>query len=120
MERLLERLTSERLLSDQTIWHQVVQQAVTISQQWSAETGEVEPIETSAAVDWYDSQTPEVLVLSDAIQVKQQKSRRYRSEQEPAEEAQRERVRVNTDVWMVQRAGGGFRLSLSKIPSNPG
>lgn len=108
VERLIERLTGEKLLSDQTLWHQVVEQAAAISQQWSEQTPEVEPLETVSAVDWYDKQASEVLVLSDAIQVKQQKPRRYRSGQKPAEEPERERVRVNTDVWMVQRAGGGF------------
>lgn len=112
---LVERLTGERLLSDQAIWHLVVEQAAALSQRWSAETPQVEPIETAAGVDWYDSQKPEVLVLSDAIQVKQQKPRRYRSAQKPAEEPQRERVRVNTDIWMVQCAEGGFRYLTAGI-----
>ncbi|HEX4946325.1 MAG TPA: UPF0236 family protein [Blastocatellia bacterium] len=104
---LVERLTGEKLLSDQTIWQQVVAQAAAVSQGWSEETAAVEPLETVSEVDWYDRQSPEVLVLSDAIQVKQQKPRRYRTEQQPAEEPQRERVRVNTDVWLVERASGG-------------
>lgn len=112
---LVERLTGEKLLSDQTIWHQVVKQAATISQHWAEETAEVEPIETAAEVDWYDRQTPEVLVFSDAIQVKQQKPRRYRAEQQPSEAPQRERVRVNTDVWMVQRSGGNFQYLAAGI-----
>lgn len=112
---LVERLTGERLLSDQAIWNLVVAQAVALSQRWSAETPQVEPIETAAGVAWYDSQRPEVLVLSDAIQVKQQKPRRYRAAQKPAEEPQRERVRVNTDVWMVQCAEGGFRYLTAGI-----
>lgn len=115
VEGLIERLTGEKLLSDQTIWSEVVEQAAAISQQWAEETPQVEPIETALEVDWYDSQRPEVLVLSDAIQVKQQKPRRYRSDQRPAEEPGRERVRVNTDVWMVQRAGGGFRYLTAGI-----
>jgi hypothetical protein len=115
VEGLIERLTGEKLLSDQTIWSQVVERAAAVSQQWAEEPPPVEPIETALEVDWYDSQTPEVLVLSDAIQVKQQKPRRYRSDQKPAEEPERERVRVNTDVWMVQRAGGGFRYLTAGI-----
>lgn len=115
VERLIERLTGEKLLSDQTLWHQVVEQAAAISQQWSEQTPEVEPLETVSAVDWYDKQASEVLVLSDAIQVKQQKPRRYRSGQKPAEEPERDRVRVNTDVWMVQRAGGGFEYLTAGI-----
>jgi hypothetical protein len=115
VESLVERLSSEKLLSDQTIWQQVVAQAAAVSQRWSEETAEVEPIETVSEVDWYDRQSPEVLVLSDGIQVKQQKPRRYSSEQKPAEEPQRERVRVNTDVWMVERAGGNFQYQVAGI-----
>lgn len=115
VEGLIERLSGEKLLSDQTLWHQVVEQAAAISQQWSEQTPEVEPLETVSAVDWYDKQAAEVLVLSDAIQVKQQKPRRYRSGQKPVEEPERDRVRVNTDVWMVQRAGGGFEYLTAGI-----
>ena len=79
VEGLIERLTGERLLSDQTIWSQVVEWAVAISQQWSEETATLDPIETASQVDWYDSRAHEALVLSDAIQVKLQKPRRYRS-----------------------------------------
>ena len=83
VEGLIERLTGERLLSDQAIWSQVVERAAAISQQWVEETAKTDPIETAPEVGWYDSQAPEVLVLSDAIQVKQQKPRRYRSGQTP-------------------------------------
>ena len=112
---LIERLTGEKLLSDQRIQQQVVEQAAAISQQWSAAQQAVEPLETMPQVDWYDEQSSEVLVLSDAIQVKQQKPRRYRSGQTPTAEPARERVRVNTEVWMVQRAGGGFRYLTAGI-----
>src|SRR5262249_23522660 len=84
VEGLVERLTGAKLLSDQTIGQQVGEQAASVSPQWAAETREVEPLATVAEVDYYDSQTREVLVLSDAIQVKQQKPRRYRSTQRPA------------------------------------
>lgn len=108
VEHLVERMTGEKLLSDQTIQHQVVEQAAVVSQRWAEETPEVEPVETVSAIDWYDKQASEVLVLSDGIQVKQQKPRRYHADQQPEEEPERDRVRVNTDVWMVQRAQGGF------------
>jgi hypothetical protein len=115
VEGLMERLTGAKLLSDQRIWPQVVEQAAAISQQWAEEKSEVEALETVSEVDWYDSRAPEVLVLSDAIQVKQQKPRRYRSSQRPAEEARRVRVRVNTDVWLVERAAGGFQYLTAGI-----
>jgi hypothetical protein len=115
LERLVERFTGKKLLSDQTLWQQVVQGAAAISQQWLEQTPAVEPVAAAASVDWYDAQAAEVLVLSDAIQVKQQKPRHYRGAQKPTEEPKRERVRVNTDVWMVQRAGGGFRYLTAGI-----
>jgi hypothetical protein len=115
VEGLLERLTGEKLLSDQTIWRQVVGQAVAISQPGAEASPAAEPIETALEVAWDDCQTAEVLVLSDAIQVKQQKPRRYRAGQKPAADSQRERGRVNTDVWMVQRAGGSFRYLTAGI-----
>jgi hypothetical protein len=115
VEGLIERLSGEKLLSDQKIWQQVVEQAASVSQQWAVEPPAGEPLETLAEVDWYDSQTPEVLVLSDAIQVKQQKPRRSRAAQQPVAEPPPERVRVNTDVWLVQRVGGGFEYLTAGI-----
>ena len=109
VEGRIERLTGERLLSDQPMWSQVVERAASISQPWAEETATLDPIEPASPVDGYDGRAPEVFGLSDGIQVNQQKPRRDRSGQLPAEQPQRERVRVNTDVWMVERAGGGFR-----------
>lgn len=109
VEELVERLTGAQLLSDQTIQQHVVAQAAAVSQAWAAETNEVAAPAVAAAVDWYERAAPEVLVLADAIQVKQQKPQRARGGQAPAVETPPERVRVNTDVWLVQRASGGFQ-----------
>jgi len=115
VEGLIERVTGEKLLTDQTIQRQVVAQAVAVSRQWAEETKETKGLETASEVDWYDRQAAEVLVLSDAIQVKQQKPTRKRSGQEAALEKKRETVRVNTDVWLVERAGGGFQYLTAGI-----
>ena len=115
VEGLVERVTGERLLRDQTVQRQVVAQAVAVSRQWAEETKETEGLETASGVDWYDRQAAEVLVLSDAIQVKQQKPTRQRAGQEAAPEKRRETVRVNTDVWLVERAGGGFQYLTAGI-----
>jgi hypothetical protein len=64
-------------------------------------------------VDWYAAQAKEVLVLSDAIQVKQQKPQRQRAGRPAVEEKKPERVRVNTVVWLVGQAGGGFRYLMA-------
>jgi len=115
VEGLIERVTGEKLLTDQTIQHQIVAQAVAVSEQWAEETEEIEVLETASEVDWYDRQAAEVLALSDAIQVKQQKPTRQRSGQEASLEKKRETTRVNTDVWLVERAGGGFEYLTAGI-----
>jgi len=115
VEGLIERVTGEKLLTDQTIQHQVVAQAAAVSQHWVEEAKGVEVMATASEVDWYDPQAAEVLVLSDAIQVKQQKPTRQRSGQVASVEEKRETVRVNTDVWMVERAGGGFQYLTAGI-----
>ena len=73
---LLERVTGAHLLSDQTIQHLVVTKATQVSAQWQAEV-QANPDapalpEVVSQVDWYDPQSEEVLLLTDAIQVKQQ------------------------------------------------
>ena len=95
VEGLIERVTGEQLLSDQTIQHYVVAQAAAVSEHWAEETKDVGVMATASEVAWYDPQAVEVLVLSDAIQVKQQKPTRQRSGQEASVEKKRETVRVN-------------------------
>ena len=74
---LLERVTGQPVLSDQTIQHLVVAKAVEVSQQWQSESqaDTAAPLwpEVMPQVDWYDPQSEEVLLLTDAIQVKQQR-----------------------------------------------
>lgn len=115
VEGLIERVTGTRLLTDQTIQHQVVAQAAAVSRQWAEEVKEVTVVETASAVDWYDRQASEVLVLSDAIQVKQQKPTRQRAGQSAPEGKKPETVRVNTDVWLVEQAAGGFQYLTAGI-----
>lgn len=115
VEWLIERVAGEKLLTDQTIQHQVVAQAVSVSECWSQEARQSQVPETASVVDWYDAQAAQVLVLSDAIQVKQQKPQRVRAGRPVVEEKKPERVRVNTDVWLVEQAGGGFRYLMAGI-----
>src|SRR3989442_1266468 len=107
---LLERVTGARVLSDQTIQHLVVTKATQVSAQWQAEV-QADPdaptlSEVVPQVDWYDAHSEEVLVLTDAIQVKQQKARRGKEADSPEEEQACKRV--STDVWLVEKATGGF------------
>src|SRR5712691_573925 len=107
---LLKRVTGAHVLSDQTIQHLVVTKATQVSAQWQAEV-QANPdtsalLEVVSQVDWYDAHSDEVLVLTDAIQVKQQKARRGKGADNPEEEQAHKRV--NTDVWLVEKATGGF------------
>ena len=114
---LLERVTGACVLSDQTIQHLVVTKATQVSAQWQ---GEVQAdldasalLEVVPQVDWYDAHSEEVLVLTDAIQVKQQKARREKEAGKPKEE--RGRAWVSTNVWLVERATGGFEYLTAGI-----
>ena len=107
---LLKRVTGQPVLSDQTIQHLVVAKAVEVSQQWQSES----QADTAAPlwpavmpqVDWYDPQSEEVLLLTDAMQVKQQKARRGQGADTPTVE--RETKRVHTEVWLVAQPTGAF------------
>src|SRR5256712_579579 len=114
---LLDRVTGQPLLSDQTIQHLVVAKAVEVSQQWQSQsqTDTAAPLgpEVRPQVDWYDPQSEEVLLLTDAIQVKQQKARRGKGADNSEEEQAHKRV--STDVWLVERATGGFEYLTAGI-----
>ena len=114
---LLKRVTGAHVLSDQTIQHLVVTKATQVSAQWQAEV-QANPDapalpEVVSQVDWYDPQSEEVLLLTDAIQVKQQKARRGKGADNSEEEQAHKRV--STDVWLVERATGGFEYLTAGI-----
>lgn len=124
---LVERLTGERLLSDQTIWQIVQHKAVQVSEQWKREvetslSGVVGLPEVNGQVDVYDRLGAEILLFEDGIQVKQQKAKRVRrSEAESGlEEMVNEvskRSRVNTDVFLLQKSNGAFEYLSAGIDS---
>lgn len=124
---LVERLTGERLLSDQTIWQIVQHKAVQVSEQWKREvetslSGVVGLPEVNGQVDVYDRLGAEILLFEDGIQVKQQKEKRVgRSEAESGlEEMVNEvskRSRVNTDVFLLQKSNGAFEYLSAGIDS---
>src|SRR5881296_2291628 len=107
---LLERVTGQHVLSDQTIQHWVVAKAVEVSQQWQSErqADTAAPLRPLGApqVDWYDPQNEEVLLLTDAMQVKQQKARWGQGMDKPTVE--RATKCVHTKVWLVAQPPGGF------------
>ncbi len=76
VESLIERQTGEKLLSDQKIWQIVVEKAVCVSEQLRQEVQSVlDAVQMPAInprVDIYDPNQTEILLLEDAIQVKEQ------------------------------------------------
>ena len=117
VDGLIERITGKRLLSDQAIQNLVVAKAVEVSRQWqSASQGDTAASALPAImsqVDWYDAQSEEVLLLTDAILVKQQKAHRAKGTDQAVREP--ETKRVNTDVWLVEQATGGFLYLMAGI-----
>ena len=118
VEFLVERVTGERLLSDQSIWQIVNRKAVQVSQQWQrqVETSLSESVglpDVNVKVDLYDPVGAEILLFEDGIQVKQQKEKRVRRSksesglEEIVDEVSK-RSRVNTDVVLLQKSNGAF------------
>jgi hypothetical protein len=118
--RLVERMTGRRrcLLSGQSIQRLVISKAASVSERWAEEVvaGKEEeapvPLVVQEEVDFYDAQADEVLLMADAIQVKRQKAKRGGPQQQQQQQQQQpvpkqeERVRVSTDVWLLERAQG--------------
>ena len=107
---LLERVTGQPLPRDQTMQHLVVAKAIEVSQQWPSESQADTAVplwpEVRPQVDWYDPQSEEVLLLTDAMQVKQPKASRGQGADTPTVE--RETKRVHTEVWLVAQPTDGF------------
>jgi len=107
--KLLERVTGERLACEQTLWNWAQEKAREVSASLCSEVAATRsmalpPIEE--AVDVYDASSEEVLVMSDAIQVKAQKPTR-----EGAGEPKRGKKakRVSTDLLLLEGKDGSFR-----------
>ena len=113
---LVERVTGERQVSDAKIQQIVLAQAQAVSEQWAVPRPAAElPVSLpviATQVELYEASAEEVLVLSDGIQVKQQKEER---EAGGAREAVVTKRRVNTDVWQVEQADGNFVTLVSGL-----
>jgi len=110
VEKWIERLTGERLLSDQKLWEIVVENAVGVSEELAAE---VEAVTRAVAMPGVNPgvaidvpQQTEMRVFDDAIQVKEQKQTRKSLATEGGVPATDSRVR--TDVMLVEKVEGGF------------
>lgn len=126
--KLIERITGERSVCEQTLCNWVRQKAKEVSEALRAEIGVANrslPLPTLAEeVDIYDPEAEEVLVFTDAIQVKAQKPTRMRRKEEVVRSSEpsssssssgsnssekKKKKRISTDLMLFEGRDGSFR-----------
>jgi hypothetical protein len=126
LEDLIERMTGERLLSDQTIWAIIQAKAQTYSQQirqqakTTLETTNSSKIEVNPTVKIYSVEEPEILLFDDGIQVKGQKTERVglvesTTNNQSPELGDNKTPVVLTDVAMLQTPKGEFEYLVAPL-----
>lgn len=120
---LVERLSGERLLSDQKIGQIVSAKALEISQEIYKSTGKAlvendDVLPVNSIVDIDNPQEQEILLFDDGIQVKGQKAERQKEQnqennsQKPLKE---KTSAIATDVVILQKATTGFEYIAAPI-----
>lgn len=120
VSKLLRRVSGERLVCEQTLWNWVQRKAREVSSALSSEVSASRSLPLPAfakALDIYDADAEEVLVSTDAIQVKAQKPTRERrcreADDTPSEEEEKKekvkKKRIDTELMLVQSRDGSFR-----------
>ena len=123
---LVERVTGENLLSDQTIWEIVKGKAETYSQQIretvekTLETSTSEQIQIKQKVEIYNAKELEILLFDDGIQVKGQKLKRSVNKESTADIPCSDTVKsktpaIITDVAMLQTPKGEFEYLMAPL-----
>ena len=133
VEDLVERVSGERLLSDQKIWDIVVNKAVEVSSIWQQEIEQINQeitseIQISPTVDIYDPEAGEIFLFDDAIGVKKQKENREGNQELVIElasrgkfegtnssEKKKSRKTVITDLVLLQTPKGHFEYVTTPI-----
>jgi len=122
--KVVERVSGERLLSDQKIGQIVRGKALKLSQEINksviATLAKVNGslVQVNSQVDIYNSQTKEVLLFDDGIQVKEQKAERQPQSKQTDKGQKVLKVRtpvVATDLVLVQKATTGFEYVAAPI-----
>jgi len=118
VEELIKRTTGEKQLSDQKIRGIVVDKARELSKEIEKEVKRIiedeslQMPEVNVGVDIYDPEEDEILLFDDGIQVKGQKENRQRIEAGSiiaiSDECENKRIRVNSNVIMLEKKEGGF------------
>ncbi len=141
VEDLLERISGDKLLSDQKIWEIVVNKAVEVSSKWQSEIESIKQkikseISIAPTVNIYAPLQKEILLFDDGIGVKKQKAHRprrgllgVRTEQEETRQKNQDgvinesdlsqkkqkRKTVITDIVLLQTPKGSFESLTSPI-----
>jgi len=117
VSQLVERISGEKLLSDQKIEQLVINKAAEVSQEIakkvkeSLSTGTMPAVNTQVAI--YEAGVKEVLLFEDGIQVKEQKENREKTQEKETgsdkpEKDDDSRHRVNHHVVIVEKKEGDF------------
>jgi hypothetical protein len=125
VEKLIERLSGKRLLSNQKIYEIVQAKAQQVSQKWKAEVEAFETrqpeglIAVKTDLDLYAEAIEEILLFEDGIQVKAQTAQRQPQERLRFGQTQTTAVKgssvVLSDVILLQTAPGQFTYLMAAI-----
>ncbi len=125
VENLVERISGEKLLSDQKIWDIVVNKAVEVSSQWQQEIQSIKQSiksesQIASLVDIYNPLSQEILLFDDGIGVKKQKENRHKKQDVVISESdesgkKQKRQTVTTDVVLLETPKGSFEYLTSPI-----
>lgn len=125
--QLVERVSGQRVLSEQTIWQLVQQSALDISETLQHRTTEALAavaavpeltLSVCADIDLYDAQQEEVLLFDDGIGVKAQKPQRQKQMAQGAPPEAQQRHRIISDVVVLQTAIGAFEYLSAPIAAD--
>ena len=121
-ERLIEKMTGDRQLSDTKIQQIVVGKAIEMSklqkdeQEKQTEKQDLKMPAVQEKVNIYEEAEKEIIIFDDAIQVKQQKAMRETKHKKLLNEAEEKtKNKVSTDVVMLEKKEGGFKYIIGEI-----
>jgi len=122
--KLVERVSGERLLSDQRIGQIVSDKALKISQEIYKDVEEtldntgLALVQINPKVDIYNSESEEILLFDDGIQVKGQKAQRQKELEQGKKSHNRFKLTtpaITTDIVILQKATTGFEYIAAPI-----
>lgn len=119
IEGLVERVTGNRQLSDQTIWEIVHEKALNVSKRIEKEVKTIIEDESlklpkiATDVDIYEAKSREILLLQDSILVPGQKENRVRNQKVKIEDPQDSETckvpMVSNQIILLEKKNGNFK-----------